>query len=74
MSLFGSHANGNAREDSDIDLLVAFETNPVSLFDMARVLTEMESAFGCPVDIVKEPLTAGSFLVIDAKVPLYEQG
>lgn len=71
VSLFGSYANGNAREDSDVDLLVAFETNPVSLFDMAKVLSEMENAFGSPVDIVKEPLAAGSFLAIDKKVPLY---
>lgn len=71
VSLFGSYANDNAREDSDVNLLVAFETNPVSLFDMANVLSEMENAFGSPVDIVKEPLAAGSFLAIDKKVPLW---
>ena len=32
VDLFGSYANGHAREDSDVDFLVEFSESPVSLF------------------------------------------
>jgi uncharacterized protein len=59
--LFGSHASGSARPDSDIDLAVLFE-RPVSA-DLKQALTEaIAAALGCAVDIVDlydgpEPIT-----------------
>jgi uncharacterized protein len=59
--LFGSHASGKDRPDSDIDLAVAFR-QPVSA-DLKLALTESVAAeLGCAVDIVDlfeapEPIT-----------------
>lgn len=60
LSLFGSAARGEARADSDIDLLVEFEPDPGwSLFDMAQLRAEAEELFGRKVDVVQERLIRG---------------
>ena len=51
LHLFGSAARNEAREDSDIDLLVDFE-QPISLFHFVRLKHELEGVLGCPVDLV----------------------
>ena len=51
LSLFGSTARGEQREDSDIDLFVDTETpNPFLLMDAKEFL---ENATGSSVDIVR---------------------
>ena len=45
LSLFGSVARDDAREDSDIDLLVEF-AHPVSLFGFARLQLYLQELFG----------------------------
>lgn len=52
--VFGSVARGDARPDSDIDFLVNLEANR-SLLDLARMLRELQTLLGCPVDVVTEP-------------------
>jgi uncharacterized protein len=51
--LFGSTARGDARADSDVDLVfdVAPETR-FSLFDQARFITELSSELGTGVDLI----------------------
>ena len=49
--LFGSAARNEARDDSDIDLLVDFE-QPVSLFNFVRLQREIEAVLGRRVDLV----------------------
>ncbi|GIO36818.1 type VII toxin-antitoxin system MntA family adenylyltransferase antitoxin [Paenibacillus antibioticophila] len=53
ISLFGSAARGEEREDSDIDFLVEFEEDK-SLFDLIRLKNELEDLLNRPVDIVTE--------------------
>ncbi len=51
--LFGSTARGDARADSDVDLL--FDVAPgtrFSLFDQARFVTELSSGLGTSVDFI----------------------
>ena len=43
ISLFGSYADGNANEDSDIDLLVEFLSSNVSLFTLYNIKYEIEN-------------------------------
>lgn len=51
--LFGSYARGSATADSDVDLCL--ETGPsFSLFSAGGLASELESAFGVPVDVVTE--------------------
>jgi uncharacterized protein len=53
LGLFGSVARGEAREDSDIDLLVKFD-NPtnIGLFELDQLQRELEMRFGRKVDLV----------------------
>jgi hypothetical protein len=49
--IFGSVARGDAREDSDIDVLVDLETGR-SLLDLGGLLMDLQNLLGCPVDVV----------------------
>jgi len=49
--LFGSHARGDAKVDSDIDLLVSFG-RPVSLFQQMNVAEALTRVCGRQVDLV----------------------
>ncbi|MEO6603280.1 MAG: nucleotidyltransferase family protein [Polyangiaceae bacterium] len=49
--LFGSVARDEARDGSDVDLLVEFE-HRVGFFSLFRLQTQLESWLGTPVDLV----------------------
>ena len=51
--LFGSYARGDQREDSDIDILVAFDTN-VELFKYAAIYTDLKEPLFREVNLVQE--------------------
>lgn len=48
--IFGSVVRGEAREESDIDILVEIESR-MSLLDFAGLKLELEEALGKPVDL-----------------------
>lgn len=50
LSLFGSVARDEAGSDSDVDLLVEFET-PVGLFTFMRLKRYLEAILDCSVDL-----------------------
>jgi predicted nucleotidyltransferase len=51
--VFGSVARGEARPDSDIDLLVDLEPGR-SLLDIIAIKQDIEDLLGCEVDVVTE--------------------
>jgi uncharacterized protein len=51
--VIGSVARGEARPDSDLDLLVELEGGR-SLLDHAALVIELESLLGCKVDVATE--------------------
>ena len=53
LRVFGSVARGEAGPDSDLDLLVQFDTNR-SLFDLVTMSQELEDLFGRRVEVVTE--------------------
>ena len=60
LALFGSTtARGAAREDSDVDVLVAFD-GPATSQQYFRVLFYLEDWFGHPVDLVTEKALASA--------------
>ena len=55
MTLFGSILRDDFRPDSDVDVLVAFNSNlEWSLFDMVDMKSELENIFRRDVDIVED--------------------
>lgn len=70
VTLFGSRADGNAREDSDVDLLVEF-SRPVSLLHIARIKARLEKLWRLSVDIVHGPLRSGDMIVVGKEIELY---
>ena len=53
LALFGSVARGTAKEDSDVDVLVAFG-EAVTPEDFFGVQFYLEDLLGCPIDLVTE--------------------
>ena len=53
LEVFGSRADGTARSDSDVDLLVEFlpGANP-GLFEMGALQEALEQQLGCRVDLL----------------------
>jgi uncharacterized protein len=52
-ALFGSRARGNARPDSDTDIMVEFDPEArVTVFDYAGLKEYIASLFDGPVDVV----------------------
>jgi predicted nucleotidyltransferase len=53
LRVFGSVARGDARPDSDIDILVDMEPGR-SLFDLGGLLIDLQTLLGVDVDVVTE--------------------
>ena len=74
MSLFGSYARGEAREDSDVDLMID-KGRLRGLLAYFAFCEELESALGCHVDVVSTGIENKEFLASIAgdEVLLYEE-
>ena len=74
ISLFGSCLHGNATPESDIDLLLEY-TDPLSLFELARVVRSLEKNLGRHVDLLTPGAISHFFReeVIREAEPLYER-
>lgn len=51
LGIFGSYVRGEARPDSDLDVLVEF-TTPPTLFEYVRLQNELSERLGVQVDLV----------------------
>jgi predicted nucleotidyltransferase len=56
VKLFGSYARGSQRQGSDVDLLVEYSENPVSLLKIFGFREEVSAQLGTNVDTLKYPL------------------
>ena len=71
VSLFGSRARGNFQPDSDVDLLVEFTTEGVSLLKIISLKHRLEDMWNLNVDIVHGPITEDDILEIDKEIKIY---
>ena len=63
LSLFGSVVNGDFREDSDVDVLVAFEKDaPWSAWDLVHMMDELAELFGRKVDLIERQAISNPYL------------
>lgn len=53
ISIFGSYARGQARQRSDIDILVSFK-KPKSLLELVSIEQELSGTLHMPVDLLTE--------------------
>ncbi len=51
-AIFGSFARGEAKANSDVDLLIEYRAKGKSLFDLVDLKLELEEILGRKVDIV----------------------
>jgi uncharacterized protein len=74
ISLFGSYLHGDAKEDSDVDLLIEI-SRPFTYFDLAEVQIQLEETLGKDVDLatsdslskyIRENVIQESILVYEA--------
>ena len=70
VTLFGSRANGNFREDSDIDLIVDFPKG-TGLIAHSSLKIDLEEIFGLKVDVISRGGLKNSFLEIEKEVEIY---
>lgn len=53
VALFGSYVNGDAREDSDVDVLIDFQpTAKIGFFELFDIQRNLESFVGRPIDLL----------------------
>ena len=75
VSYFGSYADGNATEKSDLDLLVEFANPPdVSLFTIFGLQEDLEEELNISVDVVTVPIPEKSYIKIGNAVAVYRGG
>ena len=72
IDLFGSFANGENTECSDVDLLVFFNEKVATLFDMSGIKFDIQEKLNTKVDVVAGPLKGNSYLTIDKRIRIYE--
>lgn len=71
VELFGSYANNEDTENSDVDLLVYFDEKIASLFDLSGFKLDVEGKLQKKIDVVAGPLKDNTFLTINKKVKIY---
>ncbi len=69
--LFGSYAEDRNTPESDVDLLVEFTSETISLITLAALKNRLEELLGTDVDVIHAPLPNGSIINPTKVVPLY---
>ncbi len=69
ITLFGSYADGRNTPQSDIDLIVEFNSENVSLLTIASLKYKFEELLG--IDVIHAPLDKGAIIVPQRMVEIY---
>ena len=70
VTLFGSRARGNFREDSDIDLMVDFPED-AGLLKLISLKHKLEDIFNLNVDVVSRGGLKTSYIEIEKEIEIY---
>lgn len=69
--LFGSYAENEQTEQSDVDFLVEFKDPAVSLLTLSALKNRMQELLNTEVDIVRIPLTKDALIEPGKVVEVY---
>ena len=69
--LFGSYADGTNTKASDVDLLIEFKEDAVSLFTLTAVKYRIEELLDTDVDIIHAPLDDEAMIKPEKVVEIY---
>ena len=69
--LFGSYATGTNTPNSDVDLLVEFDTESVSLLTISSFKNNIEEMLSLPVDVIRTPIPEGSLIKPEKVIQIY---
>ena len=69
--LFGSYADGKNTPNSDIDLLVEFKSDSVSLLTIAAAKYKFEEVLKTDVDVIHAPIEEGALITPERLVEIY---
>jgi predicted nucleotidyltransferase len=68
--LFGSYADGGAKEKSDVDVIIQ-TIRPFTLFDLVGFQQDLAEQLKIGVDVIEEESLENSSLLIERTVELY---
>ena len=72
IQLFGSYAEGRNTPESDVDILLEFDSVAVvTLLTLCRIKNRMEELLNVPVDVITLPIPDDSIIEINKVVSLY---
>ncbi len=71
ISLFGSYADGTATEDSDVDMLIEFETPNVSLLTLSSIKYDIMDKLHKDIDVIHGPLEDDAMIQVTRMVNIY---
>ena len=71
ITLFGSYSDGRNTPQSDIDLIVEFNSENISLLTIASLKYKLEELLGIDVDVIHAPLDKGAIIVPQRMVEIY---
>jgi len=71
VAYFGSYAEDKATEQSDLDLLVEFEQEHVSILTIIGLKHQMEDELGVSVDVIHAPISPNAIIKIEKAVNVY---
>ena len=70
VTLFGSRANGNCHENSDVDLIVDFPKSS-TLLTLISLKYRLEDTWGLTVDVISRGGLKDSYLEIEKEIEIY---
>ena len=73
IDIFGSYAENNITNESDIDLLIEFRTDTPSIFKVMGFKEELQTSLNHSVDIITAPVSFKYGFTINKVVNIYEK-
>lgn len=73
ISILGSYADGTATEESDIDVILEFNTPNISLLTLSDIKYEMMDRLHKEIDVIHGPLESDAMIQVDGMINIYGQ-